>query len=179
MPKAIFLDRDGIINVNNGYVGSIERLQFCDGIFELAKYLNERNISLFIVTNQSGIGRGFFSEALFLKLMDYINRKFSAHGSLIKDFRYCPHTPIDGCKCRKPHPKMVLELSNLYGINPKKSAFLGDSFSDVECGNKAGVKYNFLIDNATTMPRMETFFSSHKSIFDLMKSNEWHEFIAS
>jgi D-glycero-D-manno-heptose 1,7-bisphosphate phosphatase len=145
--KAVFLDRDGIINEDFGYVGKIEDFKFRDGIFEVLRNLEEKGYLLFIVTNQSGIGREYYTEEDFFDVMKYAKSELKKENINLKDFAYCPHTPNDSCDCRKPNPGMILDLANKYNINLKESWMVGDKQSDVEAGKNAGVNTLLIREN--------------------------------
>ena len=148
--KAVFLDRDGVINKDFGYVGSVDRFEFKEGIFELLKFLQNKGFTLFVVTNQSGIARGYYREEDFHKLMQYMIRELKKRGIEIKDYNFCPHHPdITGeCECRKPKPGMILELAKKYNINLDNSIIIGDSVSDVEAAKNAGIKKAYLVKDS-------------------------------
>jgi len=139
--KAAFLDRDGVINEDFGYVGSIDRFEFKEGIFELLGLLQDLGYELFIVTNQSGIARGYYSENDFLKLMDWVKNELKKRNIEIKDIAFCPHHPdITGeCDCRKPKPGMILDLAKKHNINLSNSIMIGDSNSDIKACENAGL----------------------------------------
>jgi len=143
--KAIFLDRDGVINVDHGYVGSIKDFEFISGVFEALRMLQKKGYKLFIVTNQSGIGRGYYSEEDFLKLTEWMLQRFEEEGIRIEEVAYCPHHPDAGCSCRKPEPGMIEKLARMYGIDLKNSYMIGDKPSDVEAGRRAGVGHQILL----------------------------------
>ena len=148
--KAVFLDRDGVINRDFGYVGNIDKFEFKDGIFELLKFLQEKGYNLFIVTNQSGIARGYYSEDDFHNLMNWIIEKLRKKDIEIKDYQFCPHHPqITGkCECRKPKPNMILNLVKKYKIDLNSSIMIGDSLSDIEAAKNAGIKKSYLVRNS-------------------------------
>ena len=145
--RAAFLDRDGVINVDYGYVWKKENFKFKEGIFELLKLLQKKGYKLFIVTNQSGIARGYYTEADFHNLMDYMIKELKKRNIKITDYAFCPHHPnITGeCKCRKPNPGMILNLAKKYNIDLKNSIMIGDKQSDIKAGENAGIKQNYLI----------------------------------
>lgn len=180
MARALFLDRDGVINVDYGYVGSIADVTFCDGIFELVKTAYDHDIKIFIITNQSGIGRGFYSEKDFLEVMGYILRVFQDFGCPVVDYRWCPHLPSELCACRKPQPSMVIELAKIYNLDVVKSALVGDSVSDIQCGIRAGIRYNFLLsrnDQDQQKSNEIAFPQKYDGIKMLMKGKRWKEFL--
>ena len=115
--KAAFLDRDGVINEDLGYVGKIENFKFKEGIFELLKLLQDLGFALFVVTNQSGIARGFFNEEFVKKTNEFIIKTFNQREAVISDYFFCPHHPDDSCKCRKPETGMILKAKEKYNID--------------------------------------------------------------
>ncbi len=145
--KAIFLDRDGVINVDHGYVGSVEEFEFIDGVFESLQKLQKKGFKLFIVTNQSGIARGYYSEEAFLKLTEWMLNELQKRGIKIVEVAYCPHAPDEGCGCRKPEPGMIEYLAKKYGVDLQNSWIIGDKPSDVEAGKRAGVGHKILLQD--------------------------------
>ena len=145
--KAAFLDRDGVINEDFGYVGKVKDFKFKEGIFELLKLLQDLGYTLFIVTNQSGIARGYYTEDDFHKLTQWMVEEFKKRGIEIKDVRFCPHHPdITGeCECRKPKPGMILDLAEKYGIDLKNSIMIGDSKRDIEAAINAGICKTYFV----------------------------------
>ena len=148
--KAVFLDRDGVINEDFGYVGKVENFKFKYGIFELLKLLQDLGYALFIVTNQSGIARGYYSKKDFLKLSEWMIEELKKRDIFIKDIEHCPHHPdITGeCQCRKPKPGMILNLAKKYNIVLKDSILIGDKLSDIEAGKNAGIKKLYLVEHS-------------------------------
>lgn len=143
--KVAFLDRDGVINEDTGYIGYIEDFKFKNRIFELLKLLIDLKSTLFIVTNQSGIARGFYTEDDFKVLTDKrVKKKIK-----IEDISYCPHHPnITGeCECRKPKPSMILDLVNKYNINLENSIMIGDSDRDIQAALNAGIKKTYKVSD--------------------------------
>ncbi len=145
--KALFLDRDGVINIDKKYLYKIEDFEFVDGIFELCKFFQERNYLIFVVTNQAGIARGYYSEDDFKKLTKWMIKTFKNRGINIQKVFHCPHHPLlsGECKCRKPKPEMIIKAKNLYNINLSKSVLIGDKKSDIKAGESAGIIKNYLI----------------------------------
>lgn len=141
MNKALFLDRDGTINEEKNYVYKIDDFIFREGIFDLVKRYYDSGYAIFVVTNQSGIARGFYTEADFEKVTQWMSLEFRKKGIEIKRVYHCPHHPeITGeCLCRKPNPGMIKQALDEYGINPAQSVLIGDKDSDVIAGQKAGI----------------------------------------
>lgn len=150
MNKAVFLDRDGTLNVDHGYVYKLEDLVFIDGVIESLRQLQKAGFLLIIITNQSGIGRGMFSKENAISFNLHLIKKMKDEGVLINDIFMCSHSPDQNCDCRKPSPKMILEAIEQYKINPEKSFMLGDKNIDVESGKKAGVQ-SFLVDTEKSL----------------------------
>lgn len=143
--KALFLDRDGIVNIDYGHVHKKEKFEFVDGIFELCKYFQKNNYLIFIITNQAGIAKGYYSEGDFSFLTDWMLNEFHLKDIIIEDVFYCPHHPDDECLCRKPLPKMLFDIQDKYKISFKKSILIGDKLSDIEAGERVGVSELVLI----------------------------------
>jgi len=137
--KTVFLDRDGIINVDLGYVFRKEDFVFVDGIFKVLKEFISRGFLIIVITNQSGIGRGYYTLTQFLELNEWMIKKFLERGVVITDILYCPHSPSDGCDCRKPSPNLFHKARKLYDIDFERSWMIGDKLSDIESASEAGV----------------------------------------
>jgi len=146
MRKALFLDRDGVINVDHGYVCSPERTEFIVGTFDLCRAARQRGYLIVVITNQAGIARGYYSEQDFHLYMDWMRSVFVEQGVPLDAVYYCPHHPTDGigdylcaCECRKPEPGMIIAAQRDLGIDLKRSVLVGDKPSDLEAGYAAGV----------------------------------------
>jgi D-glycero-D-manno-heptose 1,7-bisphosphate phosphatase len=148
MHKALFLDRDGVVNVEINYLYKIENFEFIDGIFELCNHYQNMGYLIFIVTNQSGIDRGYYNEDDFNILTLWMIEEFAKRGIEIKKVYFCPHHPdISGtCNCRKPSSGMLLEAQKEFNIDLKKSILVGDKESDIEAAISAGIKETYLFD---------------------------------
>lgn len=147
MRKALFLDRDGIINKDGNYLYKIEDIEFVEGIFTLLKTAQEQGYMLFVVTNQTGVCRGYYTEADVEKLHKWMSAEFDAEGIHIEKFYHCPHHPdyTGPCSCRKPEPGMILTAAQEYRIDLGKSVIIGDKNSDVEAGYNAGLGFKILM----------------------------------
>lgn len=149
---AAFLDRDGVINVDRGYVYRREDFEFVPGVLEGARRLHELGYALVVVTNQSGIGRGLYSEADFGDLTAWMVRSFAAAGAPIARVYYCPHHPSEAtgsyrraCQCRKPAPGMLLRAGHELGLDLTASAMFGDRASDLQAARVAGLAKRILL----------------------------------
>lgn len=146
LQPALFLDRDGVINVDHGYVYRPQDFQFIDGIFELVKAANQAGYLVIVVTNQAGIGRGYYSENDFNTLTDWMLSQFSERGAKVDAVYFCPFHPEHGVgeyrrftECRKPGPGMLLTAAKDFNIALNKSIIIGDKISDIVAGQRASV----------------------------------------
>ena len=149
--RALFLDRDGVINCDYGYVHSSDNFEFIDGIFEVARKANISGYRLIVITNQAGIGRGYYSEQQFHKLTSWMCDKFLNEGALIEKVYFSPFHPTKGIGkykkddfTRKPHPGMILKAQRELDLDLENSILIGDKASDIEAGVRAGVGLNLL-----------------------------------
>ena len=163
--RAVFLDRDGVINHDYGYVSKIDDFKLIPGTFESLRFLKNKNFLIFIVTNQSGIGRGLYSESDFLKLNEYMLNLFLKQKIIIDKVFYCPHKPEDSCLCRKPNPGMIQKALKEFSIIKEKSIMIGDKITDIECGKRAKIGKSFLINNDSKNINSQ---HTYKSLFDLV-----------
>jgi len=143
--KTIFLDRDGEINKEVEYLFRISDFEFIDGIFDACLHFQKLDYEIVIVTNQSGITRGYYNENDYQKLTGWMLDQFNDNGINILDTFYCPHTPESLCECRKPKPGMLIEAKHKYNINMKDSWMIGDSESDIKAANAAGISKTILV----------------------------------
>lgn len=143
MHKALFLDRDGTINVDYGYVYQPEKFVLIDGILDLCKKAQEKGYIIIVITNQSGIARGYYTDADFQTLNNFMIKLFETHGIKITDVFYCPE--LFGMR-RKPECGMFLEAQAKYDIDMSQSISIGDKERDIEAGQKAGVGKNLLFN---------------------------------
>lgn len=146
--KAVFLDRDGVLNVDHGYLYKIEELEWMPGAKEAVAYLTRHGYLVFVVTNQSGIARGYYTYADMFKLHDFMTQALAQAGGIVTKFYYCPHHPTKGiipeltiaCNCRKPKPGLLLQAMQEYDLDKQQSFLIGDKPSDVEAAKAAGIK---------------------------------------
>lgn len=162
--RALFLDRDGIINHDPGYVFRIEEFVFIDGIFELCHAAVNDGYLLIVVTNQAGIARGYYSEADFLRLTGWMCHRFEKERAPITKVFYCPFHPQHGkgdylaeSFDRKPNPGMLLRAAAEFQISLADSAMLGDKESDMEAARRAGLDLRILLRPEPDKDAGETF----------------------
>jgi D,D-heptose 1,7-bisphosphate phosphatase len=145
--QAVFLDRDGTINEEVGYLDRMEKLQLIPGAAEAIRLINKSGMKTVVVTNQSGVARGVFDEAFVEKTHTCLRNILRAEGALIDAFYFCPHHPTEGrveylkiCDCRKPAPGMLLRAAEELRIDPNHSYMVGDTLKDIEAGARAGAQ---------------------------------------
>ena len=163
MNKAVFFDRDGVLNEEVGYLFEVEKFKWTLGAIDSIKLCNEKNFLVIVVTNQSGVARNFYTEDDVKKIHDFMQNDLKNFGAHIDAFYYCPHHP-EGvvekykkvCNCRKPKPGMILQAAKDFDIDLKQSILLGDSQRDIDAAKNAGLKAGI--------------FFSGGNLFDLVKT---------
>lgn len=152
MRRAVFLDRDGVINRDHGYVHRWADFEFLPGVLDAAARLSAAGWALVVVTNQSGIARGYFTEAAYLALTQKMTEAFAQRGAPIAAVYHCPHHPEGriaalavACDCRKPAPGLLLRARDELGLSLSESVMIGDKASDLWAARRAGVERTFLI----------------------------------
>ena len=148
MNKALFLDRDGVINIEKNYLYKIEDFEFIEGIFALCKHFQNLGYLIIVVTNQSGIARKYYSKDDFLRLTQYMIDAFKNEGVTVAKVYFCPHHhDISGqCSCRKPKPGMLLDAAKEFNIDLSQSLMVGDKERDIQAAINAGVSKTYLFD---------------------------------
>jgi D-glycero-D-manno-heptose 1,7-bisphosphate phosphatase len=136
--KVVILDRDGTIVVDRNYLSDPAGLEFEPGAAEGLRSMYERGCRLVVITNQSGIGRGLFSHRRLLEIHDRLRQMVESTGARLEGIYYCPHTPDDGCDCRKPGLALFREAASELGFDASSAVVIGDKISDVEFGRRAG-----------------------------------------
>ena len=135
---AVFVDRDGTIMRDVDYCGDPAEVELLDGASVALRRLKELGFKIIVVTNQSGIGRGYFNVEQYREVEAEVARQLG--DNLIDATYYCPHLPEENCKCRKPSPEMIFNAAREHDVDLAHSFFIGDKRSDIECGRNAGVK---------------------------------------
>jgi D-glycero-D-manno-heptose 1,7-bisphosphate phosphatase len=167
--KALFLDRDGVVNIDTGYLHTPDECVFIDGIFELVRAANRADYAVVLVTNQAGIGRGYFSAEQFLAFSDWMLGEFQKQGAQIDRVYHCPHHPEHGigelrqaCGCRKPQPGMFLDACADLDLDMSHSLMIGDKLSDLDAASRAGVAHRFLlVPDGEPRPALATSLGSY------------------
>ena len=166
--KTIFLDRDGVINKEIGYLHEINKFEFIDGIFDACKHFQEVGYEIIIITNQSGISRGIYSENDYNALTTWMIKEFISKGVSILDTVHCPHSPEEKCYCRKPLPGMFLKCKKSMNINMKLSWAIGDKETDIIAAKNAGIDQTILVRSGH---KIEEVNSQAKFIIDSVKES--------
>ena len=143
--KTIFLDHDGVVNKEINYLHKIKDCEFIPGIFEACNYFQDIGFKIIIVTNQSGIARGYFTESDYHKLTSWMLKQLKKNDIDILDIFHCPHGPESNCECRKPKPGMLIAAKNKHNINMKESWMIGDSERDIIAASSAGITNTILV----------------------------------
>lgn len=173
MNKAVFLDRDGTINIDTGFIDNPKDIIFIKGIKDALKRLQTKGFKLYIISNQSGVGRGYFSE----DQLNQVNRKVADElanaGIKIEGISCCIHHPDNGCLCRKPSPKMVLDFVKRDNIDLNRSFFIGDRMIDIETGKNAGCKTILLTTGDIFKIDNSEWIDPDYVAEDLMDAVEW------
>lgn len=156
MKKAVFLDRDGTIIRDMIYLNDPSKIEVFKESYPALKKMRDSGFEIVLVTNQSGVARGFVEENILKEINQIIVQDFANRGIDIIDVYYCPHPVDGGCFCRKPNPGMLLDAAQKHSIDLKQSWMIGDRMTDCEAGKRAGCK-SILLQNATTPPISSEF----------------------
>jgi len=138
--RAVFLDRDGTINREVGYLRDPTQLELLPGAAKAIKLLNENGFLTLIITNQSGVGRGYFTEETLHRIHEKLQNLLAKEGAFIDAIYYCPHAPDANCECRKPETGLLRQAVIDLGVDLKHSYVVGDKWSDLEIGHRIGCK---------------------------------------
>ncbi len=143
--KTIFLDRDGVINKEVSYLHKIKDFEFIDGVFNACLNFIKLHYQIIIISNQSGISRGLYTEEDYLKLNNWMLNEFKSKEIIILNSFYCKHLPKSNCNCRKPKPGMLIKANRIHNIDLTRSWMIGDKESDIQAANAAGINKTILV----------------------------------
>ena len=171
---AAFLDRDGVINKEKGYLYKIDDFEWIEGAKESIKYLNDNGYYVFVVTNQSGIARGYYNESDYLKITRWMVRQFKNNDVNILDIFHCPHGPNSKCICRKPKPGMLNQAIRKYNVDLRNSWMIGDKETDMQAAMAAGIENNKILLKSSSKIDSEDSIANHyidsiKNIKEIIK----------
>ena len=171
--KAVFLDRDGTIIYDIGYIREPNRVELIPGVVQALKILQNNGFFLVIISNQSGVGRGIINEADLFKVHNQLIEILVNNGIYIKKSYYCMHAPWEKCPCRKPKPNMLFTVAEELAIDLSGSFMVGDKLSDVEAGLKAGCRTAMIIKqkDRKIIPNKED--KAHALFPDLLSASRW------
>ena len=176
--RIVFLDRDGVINADSSeYVKSWAEFDFLPRSLDALARLNQAGYQAIIITNQSGIHRGYFTPATLAHMHTRMIEQIQSHGGSITDIFCCPHTPQEQCDCRKPQPGLIHRAVQTYGLAVEKSVMVGDSAKDIECARNAGCGRRILVRTGSGMSALKELQRHHIHIDyvaqDLYDAVEW------
>lgn len=180
MERAVFLDRDGTIIEDIGYLDDCNKIKFLPRVSEAIKLLNKNGFKVIITTNQSGVARGYFTEETVREMNRYIQEFLAKQGAIIDKTYYCPHY-VEGtiaeyrkeCRCRKPNPGMIEEAAREFGIDLKGSFVIGDKTTDVEAGHRAMCRAILLADKKSLDRQEEVVLTPDYTAGSLYEAAEW------
>jgi D-glycero-D-manno-heptose 1,7-bisphosphate phosphatase len=145
MRRAVFFDRDGTLNEDPGYLSDPDQLRLLPGAGQALARLAKAGFQIFVVTNQSGVGRGKFKREALDRVHERFESLLARDGARVDDYGICEHAPEMDCECRKPKPKLILDLCRQHGLNPRDCYMVGDKASDLEAGRAAGCSESILV----------------------------------
>ncbi|MFZ5657631.1 MAG: D-glycero-alpha-D-manno-heptose-1,7-bisphosphate 7-phosphatase [Pseudomonadota bacterium] len=164
--RALFLDRDGVVNVDHGYVHSTDQTEWVPGIFDLARAAHDAGWAVIVVTNQAGIGRGYYSLDQFVTYTEWVHDVFRQRGARVLATYYCPHHPSEGldvyrkaCGARKPGAGMIRRAIADWNIDARRSILIGDKPTDVEAASVGGIGTALLIPSNDLVGSLEALRS--------------------
>jgi len=180
MERAVFLDRDGTIIEDTGYISECDKIKFLPGVSKAIRLLNENGFRVIVITNQAGVARGYFTEETVKEINDYVQKSLAKQEAFIDMIYYCPHH-VEGiikedrkeCYRRKPNPGMIVKPVGEFGIDLKNSFVIGDKISDIEAGHRAGCKTILLDSESPLNKEKESTMISNYVASDLHEAVKW------
>lgn len=175
MSKAFFLDRDGVINENPHPINHVGQFAFISGAVDAIRTLHEHGYKVFVVTNQGGVGLGFMEQEALDEIHRHMDERITEAGGMIAEIVACTHKPKSGCACRKPEPGMMLDLAKRHHIDIGQSYMVGDFYTDIQAGHRAGLKTVYIgkenIKGKTPQPDY-VFGSLYEAVSSLVGTSE-------
>jgi D-glycero-D-manno-heptose 1,7-bisphosphate phosphatase len=175
MEKAFFLDRDGVINDNPHPINRVGQFSFLPGALDAIRTLHEHGYKVFVVTNQGGVGLGFLKQEALDEIHRHMEEKIKEAGGMLAEISACTHKPKEGCACRKPEPGMMLDLAERHHIDMNQSYMVGDFYTDVQAGHRAGLKTIYIgkenLEGKSPQPDY-IFDSLYEAVHSLVGTNE-------
>ena len=172
--KIAFLDRDGVVNIDYGYVHSSEKFKLREGFLQGAAYLIDQNYDLVIITNQAGIAKSYYSQEDFINFSHWVFEYLKQMGISISSTYYCPHHPdyTGECACRKPKPQMILQALDDYRASPNDCLFIGDKISDMKAAASAKINRSHrLIESDLSLPTCKHSVGSWAKFIEFSKKS--------
>lgn len=163
--KAVFLDRDGTLNPDPGYLSDVDQFELFPGVVDALREFQAAGFLLVVISNQSGIARGKITHDQLHRIHEKLDRLLAEHGIHIHHYALCLHHPDEDCACRKPKPKLILETASRYSIDLSRSFMIGDKMSDVECGRNAGLAGSFMVGTGYGAVEMKNLGDSSTHFF--------------
>ncbi len=184
MSKAVFLDRDGTIIKEVNFLKKIEQIELIKGSAPAISLLNKAGLKVIVVTNQSGVARGYFTEEFVKESHREIDNRLKKQGAMVDTWLYCPHHPTEGnipykkeCNCRKPKPGLLLRAKDKFDIDLSQSFIIGDSLRDLEAGWNAGLKTILVLTGygENTLLSLKDELREQISFIakDILEASEW------
>ena len=173
LPSAVFLDRDGTIIKDANYISRPEQVELIDGAAEAISRINAALVPVIVVTNQSGIGRGFYTLADYARVRERVQELLEQHGARIDATYMCPHKPEDGCLCRKPGTLLFERASEDLGIDLSSALFVGDRLRDIEPAKKFGARGVLIPTLATPPAEIEAAANTARGADSLSTALDW------
>jgi len=171
--RAVFLDRDGVLMEDTNYVGQLDRVGIISAAFTALKRLQQAGYKLLVVTNQSGVGRGFFTRQDVEVVHAHLDKLFDAHGVRIDRYYVCPHHPDDNCDCRKPKPKSLRDAAKEFDLDLSRCFMIGDRPSDINTGHNAGTQTILVLTGAGAETLAESKTKPDHVAKDMNAAADW------
>jgi histidinol-phosphate phosphatase family protein len=174
LPSAVFLDRDGTIIVDREYISRPEDVELIEGAAEAIARINASLVPVVVVTNQSGIGRGYFTEADYDRVKERVDQLLVERGARIDATYFCPHRPEDGCQCRKPGRLLFDNAARDLGIDLRKALLIGDRFRDIEPATAFGARGVLVPGSHTPVEEVDVALKSARVADSLATALDWY-----